>query len=122
MTHGHEVLADRLNGEPNVFKGCSATELGLIVGSATLVWLPVSLLVAWAMGAPGMGFGLAGVAIVLTVIVAARILQRLKRGCPDGHYRQATTLALARFGLVRLPFICRDGHWSLGRERSGVSG
>ena len=116
MNQHREVLADRLNGEPNVFKGCSTTELGLIVGVAILVWLPVSVLIAWAMGAPSMGLGLAGVAIVLSVIIAAGLMQRLKRGRPDSYYRHAATLALARTGLVRSPYICRDGEWSLGRQ------
>ena len=37
-------------------KGCSSSELGVIVGVAALVWLPVSLLLAGLMGAVTMGF------------------------------------------------------------------
>lgn len=116
MSRRREVLADRLNAEPNVFKGCSTTELGLIVGAAVLVWLPVSVLVAWVMGAPSMGLGMAGITIVLSVVVAAGVMQRLKRGRPDSYYRHAATLKLAKTGLLRSPYICRDGDWSLGRQ------
>ena len=61
MSSRDDILADRLNVEPAIFKGCSSSELGIIVGVAALVWLPVSLLLAGLMGAVTMGFGLAGV-------------------------------------------------------------
>ena len=32
MSHRQEILADRLNAEPAIFKGCSSSELGMIVG------------------------------------------------------------------------------------------
>ena len=61
MSDRDDILADRLNVEPAIFKGCSSSELGIIVGVAALIWLPVSLLLAWLMGAVTMGFGIAGV-------------------------------------------------------------
>lgn len=112
------VLADRLNAEPAIFRGCSSSELGTIVIVATLAWLPVSVLVAWMLGAPSMGLGLASVAIVLTVIVTATVLQRLKRGRPDAYYRQRLQLWLAERGLRRASFVCRNGHWAIGRTTS----
>jgi len=116
MSHGREVLANRLNGEPNIFKGCSSTELALLVGAAIFIWLPVSVLLAWLLGAPSMGLGMAGVTIVVSVIVGAGVMQRWKRGRPDSYYRHAATLAMARTGLTRSPYICRDGDWSIGRQ------
>jgi hypothetical protein len=44
MSKDHEILADRLNAEPVIFKGCSSSELGMIVGLAIVIWLPLSLL------------------------------------------------------------------------------
>ena len=44
MSHRDDILADRLNVEPVIFKGCSSSELGALVGVAALVWLPGSLL------------------------------------------------------------------------------
>jgi len=32
MPSRDEILADRLNVEPAIFKGCSSSELGIIVG------------------------------------------------------------------------------------------
>jgi len=82
---------------------------------AALVWLPVSLLLAGLMGAVTMGFGLAGVGVVGTVIVMASLFQRLKRGRPDGYYQQQVSIWLADRGLRHSPFIRRSGSWDIGR-------
>jgi len=117
MSDRDDILADRLNVEPMIFKGCSSSELGIIVGVAALVWLPVSLLLAGLMGAVTMGFGLAGVGVVGTVIAMATLFQRLKRGRPDGYYQQQISIWLADHGLRRSPFIRRSGAWDIGRTR-----
>ena len=117
MSERRDIVANRLNAEPCIFKGCSSTELGFIVVAALLFWLPISTLLAWLVGAPAMGLGLAGVAIVLTVVVAASLMQRLKRGRPDAYYRHAVALKLDHLGLKRSSYICRSGYWSLGRTQ-----
>ncbi len=116
MSDDDNILAERMNVEPPIFRGCSSSELGMIVFAAAVVWLPVSLVVAWALGAPSMGFGLAGIAIVATVVLTAGLFQRVKRGRPDGYYQQQVMIGLSRLGLRRSPFIRRDGHWSIGRS------
>jgi conjugative transfer region protein (TIGR03750 family) len=115
MTRTSHVLADRLNADPAIFRGCSSSELGTMAVGATLAWLPVSVLVAWMLGAPSMGLGLASVTIVLSVMVSATVLQRLKRGHPDAYYRHRVQLWLADRGLGRSPFIHRSGYWAIGR-------
>ena len=117
MPDRDDILADRLNVEPAIFKGCSSSELGIIVCVAALVWLPVSLLLTGMMGAVTMGFGMAGVGVVGTVIVMAGLFQRLKRGRPDGYYQQHAIIWLADHGLRRSPFIRRSGAWDIGRTR-----
>lgn len=117
MTATGRLLAERLNDEPPIFRGCSSSELGLITGVAILIWLPVSLLIAWLLGAAAMGLGLAGVAIVATVIVMGSAFQRIKRGRPDGYYQQRLLIALARTRLRPVPFVRHDGGWSIGRQR-----
>ena len=116
MAHRGDILADRLNVEPAIFKGCSTSELGVIVGVAALIWLPVSLLLAWLMGAITMGFGIAGVGVVSTVIVMSSLFQRLKRGRPDGYYQQQMMVWLDERGLRRSPFLRRSGAWDIGRS------
>lgn len=116
MTDRHDILADRLNAEPAIFKGCSSSELGVIVGVAALVWLPVSLILAWLAGAVTMGFGIAGVGVVATVLLMASLFQRLKRNRPDGYYQQQIVLWLDDRGLKRSPFVRRSGAWDIGRS------
>lgn len=120
MAERGDILANRLNAEPAIFKGCSSSELGIIVGVAALIWLPVSLLLAWLMGAVTMGFGIAGVGVVGTVMVIAALFQRLKRGRPDGYYQQQIAIFLDDCGLRRSPFIRRSGAWDIGRSRSAT--
>lgn len=115
MADRHDILADRLNAEPAIFKGCSSSELGVIVGVAALVWLPVSLILAGLAGAVTMGFGIAGVGIVATVLLMASLFQRLKRNRPDGYYQQRIVLWLDDHGLRRSSFVRRSGAWDIGR-------
>ena len=115
MADRHDILADRLNAEPAIFRGCSSSELGVIVGVAALVWLPVSLILAGLAGAVTMGFGIAGVGIVATVLLMASLFQRLKRNRPDGYYQQRIVLWLDDRGLRRSPFVRRSGAWDIGR-------
>ena len=116
MSNDHEILADRLNAEPAIFKGCSSSELGMIVGLAIVVWLPLSLLLAWLLGAITMGFGIAGVGVVATVVVlwrrcfsvsnAAGLKAITSNGCVS---------ALQTMGLYRTPWVLRSGPWDIGR-------
>ena len=118
MSAASNIRADRLNVEPTIFKGCSSSELGVIVTLAVIIWLPLSVLLAWALGAPSMGLGVAGIAIVLTVVMTAAVFQRVKRGRPDGYYQQRFVIGLSRLGLRRSPFIRRNGYWAIGRTQT----
>ena len=118
MTDVNNILADRLNVEPAIFKGCSSSELGVIVSLAIIIWLPLSVLLAWLLGAPSMGLGMAGIAIVCTVVITAAVFQGVKRGRPDGYYQQQFIIGLARLGLRRSPFIRRNGSWAIGRSQT----
>lgn len=117
MSYQQEIMADRLNAEPAIFRGCSSSELVMIVGLSILIWLPLSLFFAWLIGAVTMGFGLAGVGVVATVVVCATVFQRVKRGRPDGYYQQQIQIRLHELGLRRSPWIRRGGAWDIGRTR-----
>ena len=111
-----DILAERLDAEPVIFKGCSSSELGLIVGIAALIWLPLSIFLAALLGAFTMGFGIAGIGILGTVVVMASVFQRLKRGRPDGYYQQRALVWLHDHGLHRSVFVRRSGAWDIGRS------
>jgi conjugative transfer region protein (TIGR03750 family) len=89
----------------------------MIVAVAALVWLPLSLLLAWLLGAITMGFGIAGVGVVGTVVVCATLFQRIKRGRPEGYYQQRIRIRLHDLGLRRSPWVRRSGAWDIGRTR-----
>ena len=115
MADPDEILADRLNVEPAVFKGCSSLELSVMAGMSALVWLPASLLLAGMMGALTMGFGVAGIGMVGSTVILARLFRRLKRGRPDAYYRQRFMVWLDDRGLRRSGFVRRSGAWDVGR-------
>lgn len=113
--NSEHLLAARLDTEPVIFRGCSSSELGLIVGVSAAVWLPLSLLLAGLLGALTMGAGIAVVGVLATAFVMATVFQRLKRGRPDGYYQQRLRLKLEDLGLRRSGFIRRNGAWDIGR-------
>jgi conjugative transfer region protein (TIGR03750 family) len=115
VTHRHDILAERLNAQPAIFRGCSAGELGVIAGAAALIWLPLSLVLAGLAGAITMGFGIAGLGIVATVLAIASLFQRLKRNRPDGYYQQQFIVWLGQRRWRRSPFVRRTGYWDIGR-------
>jgi conjugative transfer region protein (TIGR03750 family) len=115
MPDHHDILADRLNAEPVIFRGCSSSELGMIVGLAIVLWLPFSLLLAWLLGAVTMGFGIAGVGVVITVIGMASFFQRVKRGRPEGYYQQWLRIRLQHWGVALTPWVLRSDAWDIGR-------
>ncbi len=120
MANQDDTLPERLNAEPAIFKGCSSSELGVITGVAVLVWLPFSLLLAGLLGALTMGFGLAGLGVVVTVVMMASLFQRLKRGRPDGYYQQQILIWMSDKGLRHAPFVRRSGSWDVGRTQDAA--
>ncbi len=110
-----ERVADRMNAEPAIFKGCSTSELLVIAVVATAVWLPSSLLISALLGAVTMGLGAAGVGIIASVVIVASIFQKLKAGRPDGFYQQRFRIWLADRGIAQSPFIRISQKWDLGR-------
>jgi conjugative transfer region protein (TIGR03750 family) len=109
------LLAMRLDTESVIFRGCSSSELGMIVGLSAAVWLPMSFLLAGLLGAFTMGAGIAMLGVLATVFVTATVFQRLKRGRPDGYYQQRLRLRLEDLGLRGSGFIRRSGPWDIGR-------
>lgn len=109
------LRTDRLNGEPVIFRGCSSSELMAIAGVSAAAWLPLGIIAASIVGAPLMGVGAAAIAVLATVYVAATLLQRLKRGRPEGHYQHQIAILLESAGVRHSGFIRRSGTWDVGR-------
>ena len=110
------LITERLNGEPAIFKGCSLSELTVMTLAAVGFWIPICLLVAGLLGSVTMGFGMAGVLVVGTVIVTSSFFRRLKANRPLGYYQIALHLWLAKHGFVKTRLVTRSGIWDLGRS------
>lgn len=116
MTQAHEErVADRMNCEPPIFKGCSTSELLFIAVGATGFWLPVSVLMCALFGAITMGLGIAAVGVVASVVTMASFFQKIKNGRPDGYYQQICRVWLANKGIQACPLIITSMVWDLGR-------
>ena len=116
MSKDTTLITERLNGEPAIFKGCSLSELTTMTLAAVAFWIPSCLLVAGLLGSVTMGFGVAGVLVVASVIVASSLFRRLKANRPMGYYQIALHLWLAKHGLVKTRLVTRSGVWDLGRS------
>lgn len=115
MAEVEEILADRLNEQPAIFRGCSSTELGAISGIAAAIWIPVCVVVAGMLGNFAIGFSIGGIMIGVTVVVMATIFQKVKRNRPDGYYQHLLFCMLEDLGVWKSKFIRRSGFWSVGR-------
>lgn len=108
------VLGARMNAEPPILKGCSSSELLMVAGVATLIWLPIGLLAAFFLGP--VTIALAGGLVVGTIYIGAGVFQRIKRGRPDGYYQHWIDGRLHRLGLRRSSFVVPEkGRLALGR-------
>ena len=116
MSDPTEILADRLNSEPVIFRGSSSSELTMIMTLAVIFWLPFSLIVASLLGAITLGLGIAITGVLATVLVGSTLFQRVKRGRPDHYYQHLLILKLHDEGLKKAKLIRYSGPWSLGRD------
>mgnify|MGYP003137702575 FL=1 len=87
MNDSAEILADRLNNEPPIFRGLSNSELGMVLKVGALFWVPTCLIVATILGKTMMGMGAAMLMLLLTILVSGSLFQRIKRGRPDYYYQ-----------------------------------
>ncbi|QIL83826.1 TIGR03750 family conjugal transfer protein [Diaphorobacter sp. HDW4A] len=107
-------ITDRVNVEPAILNGMTASEAKLIgLAAFVLSLLLASLLVA----ATGFLQCLLVTLFLPLVILwfASKYLAKIKRNRPDGYYGQAMHLWMSRRGLTSCRYLQHDGYWSLGR-------
>lgn len=112
-----EILADRLNAQPTIFRGCTSSELTVIAIFSAIVWIPVCLMVATALGNTVSGLTFGAIAIGMTMFIVATLFQKIKRGRPEGYYQQLIEIAMDKYGLKKAPYIRETGYWSIGRDK-----
>lgn len=108
-------LADKVNVEPPIFNGLSASEAAFVCTVSGVVFVTLGVIL-WATTGFWFLFVTSAVGGPLGVIwVTSKHLEGIKRNRPDGYHIQALRIALAKRGLGRNPFIRRTGWWSIGR-------
>jgi len=116
MDMDEDILADRVDVEPPIFKGCSSSELIALLLMAVAVWIPLSILISLMLGKVAFALGIIACGVIGTVFVGAGIFQRVKRNRPDHYYMHA----IQRFLHVRKwrtgPFVWRSGIWDISRS------
>ena len=110
------LLADRVDTEPPIFRGCASSELLAMLVASILVWLPLSVLVALAIGRVTLFLGLLAVGVLGTMYFGAGAFHRLKRNRPDHYYVHAFKRFLHDRGLRTARFIWRSGPWDISRH------
>jgi conjugative transfer region protein (TIGR03750 family) len=110
-----DVLADRVDIEPPIFKGCSSSELLALLVLAVAGWIPMALLIALAIGKPAFSLGILAVGVIGSVFFGAEVFQRVKRNRPDHYYVHAARRWLHRHRLSSSPLTWRSGYWDIDR-------
>ena len=112
----NELLPNRLNAEPSIFRGCSLSELMLLTGVGLAIWIPTCLIVCGLFGFLMMGVGIGILSTLAWVFIGATILQKMKRGRPIGYYQLKIRLMLEDRGLVAPQFMRGSQVWDIGRS------
>lgn len=111
-----DVLADRVDIEPPIFKGCSSSELLAMLVVAILVWIPLSLLLAFAIGKLAFALAILAVGVIGSVVMGATCFQRIKRNRPDHYYVHGAMRLLHASRLHTSPLVWRSGFWDIDRS------
>ncbi len=113
-------LPSRLNNQPVVIGGLTADEMWTTVfgcsGLGFIVGLPFAFFLT-----PSMPIVFALLGGTLGLLVAARILRRLKRGRPETWLYRQTQWLVAIFGpssMNRAKLVIRSGNWTCRRRES----
>jgi conjugative transfer region protein (TIGR03750 family) len=112
----HDLLAERLNLEPAVFRGYTDSELVTAIVLAALVCFPAGLVAGLVIGRVALGIGLGLIATLGLVVLGASRFQTWKRGRPEFWLQQRLALLLADYGRVQSPLLRYRGVMSLGRS------
>lgn len=110
------LLADRVDVEPPIFRGCTSSELLTLLLIAVVVWIPLSILIALLIGKLPFALGMIAVGVIGSVYLGAGVFQRVKRNRPDHYYMHAFRRHLHVRKLWTSPFVFRSGTWDIGRK------
>lgn len=108
-------VTDRVNVEPSILNGMTATEAKVIASVSLAVFALIGGLVLVLTRVWQVMLLLSIFGPVAALWFGSAYLQKVKRGRPDGYYSQAFHLWLVEHSLIRSKFIRHHGYWDLGR-------
>ncbi|ATH15472.1 TIGR03750 family conjugal transfer protein [Delftia acidovorans] len=109
-------MTDRVNAEPAIINGMSATEATYIGAASFGVSVVLGGVLFFLTGFWHFIF-LLGIALpMVTIWYSSFYLQSIKRSKPERWYVQAFRIYLARKGIVKSRYITHDGYMELGRS------
>lgn len=110
------MILNHINYKMPIYKDCTFGEL-MFVGGCTFLILSttLSLLTKLLFGIAGVGLAIAFLVLVHTTRFLLGRLQKVKYGKPYGFYRQLLLKKVANNFNLKLPFVIREGKWSVRR-------
>lgn len=109
-------LTDRVNTEPPIINGMSATEGGYVAAVSFAFFLVLGLLLYLFTGYWHFIFASSVIGPVAVLWQASLYLQTVKRNKPEGWYVQAARLWLEDHGPGRKRYLRHHGYFELGRR------
>ncbi|HBD7253194.1 TPA: TIGR03750 family conjugal transfer protein [Legionella pneumophila] len=99
------------------FKGLTLRELMVLVAITTGVMALVFTIIGLFFSFPG-AFGCLGLVLgfIVGVSLAPKPISRLKAGKPHGYLMKKIRIKLARWGLVRPPYLAHRGLWHTSKR------
>lgn len=113
---GPAPLTDRVNTEPPIINGMSATEGGYVAAVSFAIFLVVGFLLFLATGYWHFIFASSVIGPFAVLWQASLYLQQVKRNKPEGWYVQAARLWLDDHGPGRKRYLRHHGYFELGRR------
>ena len=114
-------LTDRVNSEPAILKGLTATETVIAMAVFFPAWIFLGAVVSWLVGRWQVVMLVGVIGPLASVWFGAGFLAAKKRNRPDHYYLHAFGWWRHRFGLGAIPFISLRGAWDLGRSMSEIA-
>jgi len=107
------MILNHINTKMPIYKDCTLGEMMFVGGFTFLITSTILSLLSWLF----FNFAWIGFAVsILSLVHITRFLlgrlQRIKYGKPYGYYRQ---LILKKQSIFKLPYIQRQGKWSVRR-------
>ena len=109
-------LTDRVNADPPIFNGMTASEGVKIAVLCLIVYIIVGGLLTLLTGVWPILPGVTLFGTIATLWYGSLYLAKIKRNRPEGYYNLAINLWLAARGFAKHKFILRSDYWSLGRD------